>query len=202
MARRTMGERSKKLIRGGITMGFLDECGFSSTPFVARTWAPIGKTPVVIHPFNWDKLSVISVITTTGKLYFRTHPGETIKGDMVVDFLRQFLKQAKGKIILYWDGLPAHKSKKVNTFLAKHSRLQIKRLPAYSPDLNPDEGVWDYVKTRELPNLTVEDSAELILEVRKALRKVQRRPALIKSFLFESELPWDNESYQFIAQLA
>lgn len=86
-----MEKRPKKLIRGGITMGFLDECGFSSTPFVARTWAPVGKTPIVIHPFNWDHVSTISAITTTGKLYFRLHPGETIKGDKVVAFLRQFL---------------------------------------------------------------------------------------------------------------
>lgn len=197
-----MEKRPKKLVRGGITMGFLDECGFSSIPFVARTWAPVGKTPIVIHPFNWDHVSAISAITTTGKLYFRLHPGETIKGDKVVTFLRQFLKQVKGKIILYWDGLPAHRSKKVKDFLAKHPRLQIKRLPPYSPDLNPDEGVWDYVKTRELPNLAVKGTAELIREVRGAMRKVQRRTKLIKSFLFESELPWDGESFKFIAQSA
>mgnify|MGYP001066962372 CR=1 FL=1 len=195
-----MGEGSKKLIGGGPTMGFLDECGFSSTPFVARTWVPVGKTPVVIHPFNWNKLSAISVITTTGKLYFRIYPGETIKGDKVVAFLRQFLRQVKGEIILYWDGLPVHRSRKVKDFLAKHPRIQIKRLPSYSPDLNPDEGVWDYVKVRELPNLVVKDSTELVRKVRGALRRVRYRPKLIKSFLFESELPWDNESRQFIVQ--
>ena len=195
-----MGERPKKLVGGGIIMAFLDEGGFSSTPFIAKTWGLVGQTPVVTHPFNWDKLSVISVITTTGKLYFRIHPGETINGDKVVAFLRQFLQQVNGNIILYWDGLPAHRSKKVKDFLAKHPRLQIKRLPSYSPDLNPDEGVWSYVKTRELPNLTVDDTPELVHEVRGALRKVQRRSKLIKSFLFESELPWDEESYKFIAQ--
>ena len=152
-------------------MAFLDEGGFSSTPFIAKTWGLVGQTPVVTHPFNWDKLSVISVITTT----------------------------VEGKIILYWDGLPAHRSKKVKNFLANHPRLQIKRLPSYSPDLNPDEGVWGYVKTRELPNLTVDSTPELVHAVRKALRKVQHRSKLIKSFLFESELPWDEESYKFIA---
>lgn len=183
-------------------MGFLDESGFNSTPFVARTWAPVGETPIVTHPYNWDKLSVISVITTTGRMYFRIHPGETIRGDKIIAFLRQFLRQVGGKIILYWDGLPAHRSNKVKKFLTKHPRLHIRRLPPYCPDLNPDEGVWGYVKTRELPNLVVKDTAELTHEVRKAMRRIQRRPELIKSFLFESELPWDEESRQFIAGLA
>ena len=195
-----MGERSGKMLGGGIILAFLDECGVSSTPFIAKTWAPVGHTPVVTHPFNWDKISVMSVITTTGKMYFRIHPGETVKADKVVAFLRQFLRQVKGNIILYWDGLPAHRSKKVKDFLAKNSRLQIKRIPSYSPDLNPDEGVWGYMKTRELPNLTIEDTPERVHEVRKALRKIQHRSKLIKSFLFESELPWDKESYEFIAQ--
>ena len=131
-----MGEGSKKLIGGGPTMGFMDECGFSSTPFVARTWGLIGKTPVVVHPFNWNKLSAISVITTAGRLYFRLHHGKTVRGDRVVEFLRQFLQQVEGEIILYWDGLPAHRSRKVKDFLAKHPRLQIRRLPPYCPDLN------------------------------------------------------------------
>jgi transposase len=195
-----MEERSKKLIRGGTTMGFLDESYFCSTPFVARTWAPIGETPVVVHPFNWDHVSAISVITTTGKLYFRLHPNKSITGDKIVIFLRHFLRQVRGNIILYWDGVPPHKSKKVKEFIDQHPRLQIRRLPPYSPDLNPDEGVWDYVKTRELPNLTVKDTTELIRKVRGALRKMQRRPMLIKSFLFESELLWDYETHQFIAQ--
>lgn len=117
-----------------------------------------------------------------------------------LEFLRQLLQQVEGEIILYWDGLPAHRSRKEKDFLAKHPRLQIRRLPPYSPDLNPNEGVWSYVKVRELPNLAAKDSAELVRKVRGALRKVQHRPNLIKSFLFESELPWNNESYQFIVQ--
>jgi hypothetical protein len=137
-----MGERSKKIMTGGVTYGFWDEGGFSSTPFVHRTWAPVGVTPILTHPFNWTIVSAISVITTTGDLYFRLHPGKTIRSGEVVMFLHQLLRQVKGKIILYWDGLPAHRSKKVKKFIEQHPRLQIKRLPSYSPDLNPDEAVW------------------------------------------------------------
>lgn len=202
MAEESVGDRPKKLIMGEVTFGFLDESGFSLTPFIARTWAPVGKTPIVIHPFNWEKLSAISVVTSTGKLCFRLHPNKTIRAGEVVEFLRQFLRKVSGQILLYWDGIPPHRSKKVKEFLAKHSRLQVRRLPPYSPDLNPDEGVWNYVKIRELPNLTAKDTYELVREVRGALRSVQRRPDLIRSFLFESELPWDNESRQIIAGLS
>ena len=181
-------------------MGFLDESGFSLTPTIARTWAPVGHTPVVIHSFNWEKLSAISVVTSKGKLYFRLHPNKTIRGEEVVEFLHQFLRQVPGDIILYWDGIRPHWSKKVKKFLAKHTRLQVRQLPPYSPDLNPDEGVWNYVKVRELPNLVVKNTRELVREVRGALRRVQRRSELIRSFLFESELPWNDKSRQFIVE--
>lgn len=195
-----MEDRPKKLVRGRVTLGFLDESGFSLTPNIARTWALVGNTPVIIHSFNWEKLSAISVVTSRRKLYFRLHPNKTIQGKEVVEFLHQFLRQVPGKIILYWDGIRPHRSIKVKKFLAKHPRLQIRQLPPYSPDLNPDEGVWNYVKVRELPNLVVRNTTELVREVRGALRRVQYRPDLIHSFLFESELPWNDKSRQFIEE--
>ena len=119
-----------------------------------------GKTPEIVHPFSWKKLSVISVVTTTGRMYFRIHGGKTIRAEDVTAFLRQALRQLPGQIILYWDGLPQHRSKKVRRFLEKHPRLQVHPLPPYSPDLNPDEGVWNYAKTRELPNLVIKDTIQ------------------------------------------
>jgi len=53
--------------------------------------------------------------------------------------------------------------------------------------------VWNYIKTRELPNLDVKDTSELAAEVRAAFRRIKRRPHLLSSFLMAAELPWDKE---------
>ena len=96
------------------------------------------------------------------------------------------------------DGLPQHKSKKVITFIKKHERLEMRRFPAYSPDLNPDEGVWSYVKTRMIPNLVIKTANELPRKVKSSLHKLQRRKDLIISFLLQSELPWDECSKEML----
>src|SRR5215470_14634215 len=41
---------------------FQDESGVSQRPSICRTWAPKGKTPVLMHAFNWSKLSVCAAI--------------------------------------------------------------------------------------------------------------------------------------------
>jgi len=41
---------------------FQDESGISERPPVRRTWAPKGETPVLIHAFNWKKLSICAAL--------------------------------------------------------------------------------------------------------------------------------------------
>ena len=193
-----MGRRQKKLREKGCTLVFLDESGFNTTPYIAKTWAPIGRTPVFKHPVKWYKISVISAVTTRGQLFFRLHPKKSVKDVDVINFIRQILYQINGRIILYMDGLPQHKSKKVMKFFKKHERLEVRRIPAYSPDMNPDEGVWSYVKTRMIPNLVIKTANELPGKVKSSLHKLQKRKDLIISFLLQSELPWDECSKKLL----
>jgi transposase len=81
----------------------------------------------------------------------------------VVGFLRVLLRKARGRIILIWDGSPLHRGQPVKDFLRRGAakRLHLEQLPAYAPDLNPDEGVWNYVKRVELANVCCHDLHEL-----------------------------------------
>lgn len=186
-------ERSKKKFKNGYILIFIDESGFNLSPNIVRTWGLVGKTPILKHPYNWKKLSCISAVTTTNKLYFRIHKGKSINIEDILEFLRRLLRYIKGKIIMFWDGLPQHRSKKVQNFLKNHPRLEVYRFPPYSPDMNPDEWVWNYLKTRELGNFCAKDSNHLMKEVSRGLRKIQRRPKLINSFMKASELPWEEK---------
>ena len=64
------------------------------------------------------------------------------KGEDIVRFLKHLLRRIKGKLLLIWDGLPAHRGQVVKQFLRQGAakRLRLERLPGYAPDLNPDEG--------------------------------------------------------------
>ncbi len=159
------------------TIVCVDEAGFSQLPFVARTYAPVGQTPVLRAPLARDHLSVISGVTAAGRLF--THiQEEAFCGAHVVVFLRQLLRQIPGKLLVIWDGATIHRCQAVTDFLkagAAH-RLHLERLPGYAPDLNPDEGVWNVLTCQELTNRWCKDLEELRWELRLAIRRLQHGP--------------------------
>ena len=170
------------------TLVFLDESGFSLLPTPCKTWAPRGQTPFLYHCFNWPKLSAISALTPKPHAYLRLVRG-TIASPQVIAFVRHLLRRIPGTIFLFWDGLNAHRSKKTRAALLEHhARLRVYRLPAYAPELNPDEGLWAWMKQHALagqcpPNLKVLEQS-----IRRALRRLRRRPQIIRSFFRRSPL--------------
>lgn len=99
------------------TIVFIDESGLTQKPAAKSTWAPEGETPVLELNFNWKKLSVIGGITIK-TLYFQLHE-ESIKTAQVIEFLRHLQRHIKGKLLVVWDNLPAHRSKIVAEYLAE-----------------------------------------------------------------------------------
>jgi transposase len=151
-------------------------------PFVARTYAPRRQTPVLRTPLTRDHLSVISAVTPDGRLL--THIQEqAFRGPAIVAFLRQLLRQVRGKLLVIWDGAPIHRCQPVKDFLAAGvaKRLHLERLPAYAPELNADEGGWNLLKRKELKNRCCHDLDELRWELRLAIRRLQRRPHLLRA---------------------
>lgn len=177
----------KGALREGRTIVFADESGLTERPHRCRTWAPKGQTPVLQFNFNWNLLSAIAGVTIWN-FYFRLFPG-TIKAPQVVEFLTHLLRHIRGKIVLIWDRLPAHRSRLVKDFIAAQGdRLRMEFLPGYAPELNPVEYLWGYWKHHTLPNLCPRDFEELSLHARHALRRMRRRPALVAAFWKQAEL--------------
>jgi transposase len=114
--------------------------------------------PVLQYHFNWKVMSAAAGITWWN-FYFRLYPA-TIKAPQVVDFLGHLLRHLKGKLLVIWDGLPAHRAQLVSEFIrAQKDRLVIDWLPGYAPELNPVEYIWGYRKHHELPNFCPRDFA-------------------------------------------
>lgn len=96
-------------------------------------------------------------------------------------FLRHLLRHLPGKLLLLWDGLPAHRSNEVKRFLAEGAakHLHLAPLPAYAPDLNPTEWIWHHLKYVELRNLCCDSLAQLKVELRKAKERLRHKTDLI-----------------------
>jgi transposase len=151
-------------------------------PSVLRTWAPKGQTPVLRYRFNWKRLSAISGITPTGYLYILLRDG-TISSTQVIEFLRYLLRARRGRILLVWDRSPTHRARVVQDFLFRHRRrLTTEYLPPYAPELNPDEHLWSYLKYVGLANFCPDLLGDLRDELRRHIRRIKKRPKLIRSF--------------------
>src|SRR5262245_24390661 len=173
---------------------FLDESGFSESPTVRRTWAPRGKTPVLVVPFNWKKLSAIaSLISTPGArrvgLCLRLLPG-TVDKCRIREYLRELKRHLRGhRVILLWDRLPAHRSAIVQKYIERErSWLTVEYLPPYAPELNPVEYFWAHVSNTSTANLTTSTLNGVRQQVRGAAQRVRRRRNLGRAFLKHSGL--------------
>jgi transposase len=155
---------------------FVDEAGFYLLPGVVKTYAPRGQTPLLRVPLTRDHLSAIGALTLAGEVVI--HLQETsVKGVDVVVFLRRLLQHFSGKLLVIWDGLPAHRGQAVKDFLRHEAagRLHLERLPAYAPDLNPAEGLWQQVKYVELRNGCCQHIPHLRYTLYRAIRRVQQK---------------------------
>lgn len=176
-----MGQPEKGAEQAGATIAFVDEAGFYLLPSVVRTWAKVGETPILKTPTKYEHLSVASALTLDGRLLTQVKES-AFNGAAIVRFLKHVLSQIPGKIILIWDGAKIHHCREVKAFLAAgaSARLRLIRLPAYAPELNPDENVWRWLK-RQLGNLCCRDFVELKYELGLAIRRLRRRPQILRS---------------------
>ena len=147
-----------------------------------RTWAPRGHTPRLRVPLTHDHLAAISGITPAGRVFMQTQDRAYHSAD-VVRFLRLLLRQVRGKLLVIWDGSPIHRGQPVKDFLRAGAalRLHLEQLPGYAPELNPDEGIWNYLKRVELGNQCCHDLPELATALRRAKERLRHKRTVIQA---------------------
>ncbi len=176
---------------------FADESAFYLLPSVVKTWAKKGRTPTLRPTTRRDHLSVASAISQDGRLVSMAR-ATAFNGAAVVTFLKHLLEQVAGTIVLIWDGAKIHHCRAIKEFLRDGAakRLRLVRLPAYAPEVNPDEGVWADTASpcscwlkRALGNVCCKDVGELRYELGLAIQRLRRRPQVIRSFFVGAGLP-------------
>jgi len=180
MVHRALASAKKGAAEEGRTIVWVDESGFYLLPGLVRTYAPRGQTPILRVPLTRDHVSTIGAITTEGRLLLMAQERAYCSKD-VVAFLKHLLQHIPGLLLVIWDGAPIHRGKPVKEFLANGGaeRIRLEPLPAYAPDLNPDEGIWNYLKRVELRNVRCSDMGALRRELRLATARLRHKSHVI-----------------------
>jgi transposase len=168
--------------QAGAEIYFGDEAGVRSDFHSGTTWGVRGRTPIVSSTGARFSVNMMSAVSAQGRLRFMLTKGR-VTAKVFIEFLQRLLVNASHPIFLIVDGHPSHKAKCVRRFVdSQEGRLQLFLLPSYSPELNPDELVWNDLKNNCLGRKPVSSRDELRASVISHLRSIQRMPALIKSF--------------------
>jgi len=122
-----------------------------------------------------------------GELRFMVVKGK-LNSLRYVQFLKQLMHNASRPIFLIVDGHPVHKSRPVRAYAAStNGKLRLFYLLPYSPELNPDEQVWNHVKHHGVGRCLLEGAAHLNKFVGCRLRRLRRSPWRVRQFFLTPE---------------
>lgn len=178
-------EIRKEAKQEGAAIYWGDEMGLRSDHSAGRSYSPKGQTPVVRGTGQRFRCNMISAITNQGALSFMVFK-ENFTVAVFLRFLRRLVRQQERRIYLIVDGHPVHRAKLVQAWLEKHkAKIRMIRLPAYSPELNPDEMLNQDVKSNALGRERPATLPDLMQRVRAYLRRRQRQPHVVSRYFDE-----------------
>jgi transposase len=199
VAEEGLAAHQRKARRLNAITAFLDESGFMLQPLVRRSWAPRGQTPILRCWDRRDRLSVIGAITVPPSrrrhrlgAVFRIHT-RNVKTPQATEFLRVLDRHARGPLVVVLDLLNVHRAA-VKRWLATRRPeappVAVEWLPAYAPDLNPAEQLWNNGKRTDLANLAPADRDDLRGHVRRSLIRQRCSPNLLAAAFDHAGLPF------------
>jgi transposase len=183
---RALARRHKALIFFG------DEAGIRSDHHAGTTWAIKGKTPVVSSTGARFGLNLISAVSAQGEFRFMTVKGR-VGAARFIEFIKRLIHGVNRMVFLIVDGHPAHKAKMVSRFVDSiKDRFRLFFLPPYSPELNPDERVWNDLKNNGVGKQIITSPKQLHSAVISYLHFIQKSPARVRSY-------YNNETTRYAA---
>jgi transposase len=161
---------------------FWDESGFRADTVHGKTWGKKGETPVVERPGQRQSISAASAVNARGAFWYCTYHGG-LTAELFVTLLRRMMRRRSNPVHLVVDGLPAHKTTLVKSYVAStNGMLTLHFLPGYAPELNPDELVWSHMKRTGVARAPLRRGEKLKEKIEAQLGAIKRMPRLIRSF--------------------
>jgi transposase len=168
----------KKLENGEIdTILFQDESTIRDYVAVGYSWFCKGKQRKIPTYGAHQSVKLLGVLDyEKGNILCMEE--ERFDAKVFLSFLQQVLiKYPEGKIVMILDNARIHHAKLIQPFLEKYaSRLELLFLPPYSPNLNPIEGLWKWLKSSIIYNVFYTSVAEIRKAVREFIQKVNQQP--------------------------
>jgi transposase len=166
----------------GADIAFEDESGIGIRTRSGRTWGQVNKTPVVTVNQQRGSYNVLSAVTATGELDFDIEEAP-INGKRYIEFLEKLLKGRTHPLIVIADNASFHRSKEVRDFVRSHRhQIRLFFLPPYSPEMNPDEQVWNEIKHRHLEKEPIKNKSDLNRRIDFLLRVLKEKAEKVRSF--------------------
>jgi putative transposase len=169
-------------------------------PLLRTTLAARGRTPrLEQRASHRDKVSVAAAVWKTPgrglvRLYERTYPDQFVDAERYAlflgDLLRERLRGVPTTVVLHDRG-NMHRGEPVDALADEVPwLLGFELLPPYAPELNPVEGVWNWLKYDELPNFAPRDVPELDRVAAGKLAGLHRDQSRLRTFLDFTPLDW------------
>lgn len=170
---------------------YADESLVSLIPYVGKAWVLPHVKPVVrVSGRRGQHVGLTAAVNAQGRMCFEfTREKERFTAKTFLRFVRKLRRECPSRpLVLIVDGAKTHKAKIVKSFEAEHkSWLRLEILPPYSPELNPTERAWGFVKTKKLNACTATNKTELRQRVMKAMGDVRNDPDRVASFFVTIE---------------
>ena len=159
-----------------------DETGLRNNCQHERGYSPKGKTPTIRVNAKSESINMISAVTNQGKVRFRIFEG-TMNGDVLIDFMMRLVSKSARKIYLILDNLRVHHCKPVKAWLSQHKKMiEVFYLPAYSPELNPDEYLNCDLKKGVHSGQPARNKKQLKQKTRMHMSMLQRKPGRVRKY--------------------
>ena len=166
--------------RGTIFWG--DETGLRGDDVRGRSYAPRGHTPEIRPCSKRASVGLISAVANKGELRWMVLDG-ALKAPVLLRFLERLIREVPRKVFLILDNLPVHRARLVQGWLAeRRTQIEVFYLPAYSPDLNPDEGLHADLKQAVTGKPPARSRPELKRRVINHMRRLSKLPGRVRSF--------------------
>ena len=156
---------------------------------VGTTWGVVRRTSVVRARAERRSVKMFSEVGADGTLRYRLWHGSMDRWAFL-GFCAHLLRTVTGPIFLIVDGSSIHTAAAVRDFVARTSgRLRLFFVPAYAPDLNPDEWVNQNLRAR-VAREAVANEHELAAAMHSGMHRLQKRPDIVRTFFVDPHLAY------------
>jgi transposase len=162
---------------------FQDEARFGRMVRIRRCWSPAPSRPMVDNGYERQFTYVYGAVSPIeGELDWKISP------HMNTEQMNQFLKQVSQAhreefIVMVVDGASSHRSQELEI----PENIRLHRLPGYSPELNPQEHIWDELREKEFPNRVFESMTGVVSQLEAGLPRMAANTQALRSL---TAWPW------------